>query len=156
MPKAANRAQEAAELLAIQALNFLATAPERLSRLLALSGVDPASIRTAATGSGSPAGVLAHLGEDERLLTEFATAAAVTPAEVDRARRLLAGGGWEHEVPRSPARQRRPSRSLDSGRIFRREPGTHFAGKRSAGESVTWQASAATASMMFRSAPRAA
>jgi hypothetical protein len=99
MPKAANRAQEAAESLAIQALNFLATEPERLSRFLALSGLDPASIRTAATESGFLAGVLAHLGEDERLLTEFATAAAVTPAEVDRARRLLAGGDWEREVP---------------------------------------------------------
>jgi|SRR6185437_4719649 len=99
MDKAANRSQEAAEALAVQALNFLATEPERLSRFLALSGLDPASIREAAGESGFLAGVLSHLGEDERLLTQFATEAGVTPAEVDRARRLLAGGDWEHEVP---------------------------------------------------------
>ena len=99
MPKAANRPQEAAEALAIQALNFLATEPARLSRFLALSGLDPASIRAAAGEPGFLAGVLAHLGEDERLLTEFATNAGVTPAEVDRARRLLAGGEWEREMP---------------------------------------------------------
>ncbi len=99
MRQAANRSREAAEALAIQALNFLATDPARLSRFLALSGLDPASIRTAAGESGFLAGVLAHLGEDEALLTQFAADAGVTPAEVDRARRLLAGGDWEREVP---------------------------------------------------------
>jgi len=99
MHKAANHSREAAESLAIQALNFLATEPARLSRFLALSGLDPGSIRTAAGESGFLAGVLSHLGEDERLLTQFATEAGVMPAEVDRARRLLAGGDWEHEVP---------------------------------------------------------
>src|SRR5215469_13275004 len=99
MRTAANRSREAAEALAVQALNFLATEPARLSRFLALSGLDPTSIREAAGEPGFLAGVLAHLGEDERLLTEFATDAGVTPAEVDRARRLLAGGDWEREMP---------------------------------------------------------
>ena len=99
MNKASERSREAAEALAVQALNFLATEPARLSRFLALSGLDPASIRTAAAESGFLAGVLAHLGEDESLLVAFATEAGVTPVEVDRARRLLAGGEWEREVP---------------------------------------------------------
>ena len=99
MRKPANRSREAAEALAIQALNFLATEPARLARFLALSGFDPASIRAAAGESGFLAGVLSHLGEDETLLTQFAAEAGVTPAEVDRARRLLAGGDWEREVP---------------------------------------------------------
>ncbi|HEY1541516.1 MAG TPA: DUF3572 domain-containing protein [Xanthobacteraceae bacterium] len=99
MRKAANGAQEAAEELAVQVLNFLATEPARLSRFLALSGLDPASIRAAAGEPDFLAGVLAHLGEDERLLTQFAAEAGITPAEVDRARRLLAGGDWEREVP---------------------------------------------------------
>jgi hypothetical protein len=43
--------------------------------------------------------VLAHLGEDETLLVAFAAEAGVKPADVDRARRLLAGGDWEREVP---------------------------------------------------------
>jgi Protein of unknown function (DUF3572) len=99
MNKAPKRAREAAEALAIQALNFLATEPQRLSRFLALSGLAPGSIRAAAAQPGFLAGVLAHLGEDEALLVAFAAEAGVKPADVDRARRLLAGGDWEREVP---------------------------------------------------------
>src|SRR5215470_16419399 len=99
MNKATEGAREAAESLAIQALNFLATEPERLGRFLALSGLGPESIRAAAAESGFLAGVLAHIGEDEALLVAFAAQAGVKPAEVDRARRLLAGGDWEREVP---------------------------------------------------------
>jgi Protein of unknown function (DUF3572) len=99
MNKASRRSREAAEALAIQALNFLATEPARLSGFLALSGLDPGAIRAAAAESGFLAGVLAHLGEDEALLVAFAAEAGVTPAEVDRARRLLAGRDWESEVP---------------------------------------------------------
>ena len=99
MRKAANHSRESAEALAIQALNFLATEPARLSRFLALSGLDPAAIRAAAGEAGFLAGVLSHLGEDETLLTQFAADAGVTPAEVDRARRLLAGNDWEREAP---------------------------------------------------------
>jgi hypothetical protein len=99
MNKASKRSREAAEALAVQALNFLATEPARLSRFLALSGLDPGAIRAAAAESGFLAGVLAHLGEDEALLVAFAAEAGVTPVEVDRARRLLAGRDWEREVP---------------------------------------------------------
>ena len=99
MNKASGNSREAAEALAVQALNFLATEPERLGRFLALSGLGPESIRAAAAESGFLAGVLAHLAEDETLLVAFAAEAGVKPAEVDRARRLLAGGDFEREVP---------------------------------------------------------
>src|SRR5690242_5945128 len=99
MNKARRNPREGAEALAIQALNFLATEPERLGRFLALSGLGPESIRAAAAEPGFLAGVLAHLGEDERMLVAFAAEAGVTPAEVDRARHQLAGGDWEREVP---------------------------------------------------------
>ena len=91
--------REAAESLAVQALNFLAEDPDRLGRFLALSGLDPGSIRSAAADPGFLAGVLSHLGGDEALLIAFADAAGVKPAEVDRARRLLTGGDWEREMP---------------------------------------------------------
>jgi|SRR4051812_41805686 hypothetical protein len=99
MNKASGNPREAAEALAIQALNFLATEPERLGRFLALSGLGPESIRAAAAESGFLAGVLAHLGEDETLLVAFAAEAGVKPAAVDRARRLLAGADFERDVP---------------------------------------------------------
>ena len=99
MNKASGRSREAAESLAIQALNFLATEPARLARFLAVSGLEAQSIRTAAAESGFLAGVLAYLGEDEHVLLAFAAEAGVTPAEVDRARRLLVSGDFERDVP---------------------------------------------------------
>jgi hypothetical protein len=99
MSKASKQSREAAEALAIQALNFLATEPARLSRFLALSGIEPDSIRSAAAESGFLAGVLAHLGADESLLVAFAADAGVKPGAVDRARKVLAGRDWEREVP---------------------------------------------------------
>ena|SRR5262249_43453545 len=99
MVKASKGAREAAESLAIQALNFLATEPARLERFLALSGIDLQSIRTAAAEPGFLAGVLEHLAADEALLVAFAAEAGVGPDEVDRARTVLAGHDWEREMP---------------------------------------------------------
>jgi hypothetical protein len=99
MSKPSSGAREAAESLAVQALNYIAQDPVRLGRFLALSGLDAGSIRAAAAESGFLAGVLAHLGEDEPLLRAFAADAGIAPAEVDRARRVLAGGNWEREMP---------------------------------------------------------
>src|SRR5689334_8212027 len=80
--KGSKRAREAAESLAVQALNFLAEDPARLGRFLALSGLEPGSIRAAAAESGFLAGVLAYLGQDESLLLAFASQAGVRPGEV--------------------------------------------------------------------------
>jgi len=91
--------REAAESIAVQALTFLATEPTRLARFLAISGLEPDSIRAAAAEPGFLAGVLDHLGADEALLVAFAAEAGIAPADVDRARAALAGGDWEREVP---------------------------------------------------------
>jgi hypothetical protein len=78
---AARRA--AAEALAVQALGFLATDPERLGRFLALSGIDPHAIREAAREPHFLAGVLDHLLSDEAgLLLPFAAGAGVKPEEI--------------------------------------------------------------------------
>jgi hypothetical protein len=91
-------AHEAAEALAIQAFSYLGQDPERLGRFLAVTGIGPAEIRSAAAEPGFLAGVLEYLGSDERLLTEFAASADFEPAQVDAARLILAGG-WERDVP---------------------------------------------------------
>src|SRR5262245_24207425 len=83
--------RESAEMLAIQALNFLAEEPERLGRFLAVTGLEAQSLRDAAREPNFLLGVLDHLAGDERLLTEFASQHELTPETVTRARDLLAG-----------------------------------------------------------------
>jgi hypothetical protein len=87
---AARRA--AAEALAARALGFLAADPERLGRFLALSGIDPRHIRTAAREPHFLAGVLDHVLADEAgLLVPFAAAEGIAPTEVAAARAALDG-----------------------------------------------------------------
>jgi hypothetical protein len=75
-----------ADEIAARALAFLATDAERLGRFLALSGLDPATIRTAAQDPGFLPAVLDHILSDERLLLEFAEAEGMPPEAVGRAR----------------------------------------------------------------------
>jgi hypothetical protein len=82
---------EGAEAVAIDALNFLAAEPERLSRFLALSGLGPHNLRQAAASPEVLAAVLDHLAGDERLLVAFAAAQGVDPGAVTAARGALSG-----------------------------------------------------------------
>jgi len=91
-------ARDAAEVLAVDALSFLAAEPERLGRFLALTGIGPDEIRSAATAPHFLAGVLDHIVGDERLLIEFAAHARIKPEAVMRAAAAI-GGVWERDVP---------------------------------------------------------
>jgi len=82
--------KKAAELLAVDALTFLAGRPEALGRFLALTGVGPHSLRAAAADPAFLAGVLDHVLADEALLVAFAEAADLRPERVAEARRALA------------------------------------------------------------------
>jgi Protein of unknown function (DUF3572) len=81
---------KAAEL-AIAALGFLAADEERFTRFLALTGLEPQSLRTAAREPGFLLGVIEHVVADEDLLVAFAEENGVDPEEVERARGALAG-----------------------------------------------------------------
>jgi uncharacterized protein DUF3572 len=81
---------DAACKLAIAALSFIASEPERLGRFLALTGIGPESIRAAAREPGFLLGVLDHLTGDETLLVTFANENDVDPEDVGRAREVLA------------------------------------------------------------------
>ncbi len=65
--------KKASEMLAIDALAFLAGQPEALARFLALTGVGPHNLRTAAADPAFLAGVLDHFLSDEALLVVFAS-----------------------------------------------------------------------------------
>jgi hypothetical protein len=98
MKASASGSKEAAETLAIQALGFLAEAPERLEAFLSVTGIAHGDIRQAAREPGFLAGVLDHMLGDESLLMAFADSAGLDPANVARARRAL-GGNWERDLP---------------------------------------------------------
>lgn len=82
---------DAGEALAARALNFLAGDPERLGRFLALSGIDPRTIRTVASEPFFLSSVLDHLLGDDRLLLAFSQADGVPPEAIATARALIGG-----------------------------------------------------------------
>lgn len=82
---------DAATALAITALSFIASEPERLGRFLALTGIGPESIREAAREPDFLLGVLDHLAGDEALLITFANENGIDPEQVALARHVLAG-----------------------------------------------------------------
>jgi hypothetical protein len=84
--------REAAEMLAIQALAFIAAEPETLNRFLGTTGIPLAKIRDAAAQPGFLAGVLEHMLGDESLLIAFAESAGIDPAEIARAHSALGKG----------------------------------------------------------------
>lgn len=83
-------AAEAAEVLAIQGLGFIAQDGERMGRFLALTGIGPEDIRQAAHDRHFLAGVLDYLAGDEELLVAFAAHAGVDPTTIGIAQRVLA------------------------------------------------------------------
>ena len=98
MIKRARPSPAAAEMLAVQALAFIAEDPERMGAFLAATGIAPGAIREAARSPDFLAGVLEHMLADESLLVAFADSAGLDPAEIARARRAL-GGEWERDLP---------------------------------------------------------
>jgi Protein of unknown function (DUF3572) len=91
--------RDAALELAIAALGFIASERDELSRFLALTGIDPGSIRTAAEEPGFLSGVLAYIAGNEHTLLTFAAHAGVAPEEIEKARIILAGADWERDTP---------------------------------------------------------
>ncbi|WP_374333776.1 DUF3572 domain-containing protein [Aestuariivirga sp.] len=85
-----NRSEEA-EILAINALGFLASDGERLQRFMDLSGLDVAAIRAGATDPAFLGGILDHLLGDESLLLIFAEDQQVPPERIAALRRKLPG-----------------------------------------------------------------
>jgi Protein of unknown function (DUF3572) len=98
MKRPSSAAREPAEMLAIQALSFIAEEPERLNGLLSATGLTLNRLRESANQPDFLAGVLEHMLADESLLLAFADSAGIDPAAVARARNAL-GGNWERDIP---------------------------------------------------------
>ena len=89
-PKTQNHSEEA-EILAINALGFLASDGERLQRFMDLSGLDVAAIRASAANPAFLGGILDHLLGDESLLLIFAEEQQIRPERVADLRCKLPG-----------------------------------------------------------------
>jgi Protein of unknown function (DUF3572) len=82
---------EDAELLAIEALGFLAGDDERLGRFLAVTGIGPETLRAAAAQKSFLAQVLGYLMQDESLLLAFSADQSILPDRVAASHRRLSG-----------------------------------------------------------------
>lgn len=82
---------EEAELLAINALGFLAAEPERLQRFMELTGLGIPAIRSQAANPAFLGGILDHLLADESLLLIFAEDQQMRPERIAKLRRQLPG-----------------------------------------------------------------
>ena len=98
MKKYAGQTREAAEMLAIQALAFIAEEPERMAAFVSVTGVEADAIRDAARSPDFLVGVLEHMLGDESLLIAFADSAGIDPAGLARARNALGRSG-ERDLP---------------------------------------------------------
>jgi hypothetical protein len=87
--KRARLDREQAEMMAAQALAFLAQEPQRLARFLALTGIELAELRERAGTPEILAAVLSHLTGDESLLLTFAAETQLAPESIPAALALL-------------------------------------------------------------------
>jgi len=99
MTKRAQNPREVAEIVAIQALSFIAGEPERLGRFLAESGIGPETLRSAATDPQFLAGVLDFVLRDDALVKAFADSVELDPTNVAAARQALDDPQWERDIP---------------------------------------------------------
>ena len=72
MKKPVHNPREVAEIVAIQALSFIASDPERLGLFLAEPGIGPETLRTAASDPRFLASVLDFIMRDDATVKAFA------------------------------------------------------------------------------------
>src|ERR1700722_11674462 len=91
--------REVAEIVAIQALTFVAGDPERLGLFLAESGLGPETLRTAAANPQFLASVLDFVLRDDATVKAFAEASQLHPTNVAAAHQGVNDPEWERDVP---------------------------------------------------------
>ncbi len=73
--------------------------PRGSGRFLAITGIGPTEIRSAAREPGFLGGVLEYIASDDRLVAAFAGEMRLDPVVIDKGRAALAGDHWERDVP---------------------------------------------------------
>lgn len=89
MRKGSTNPQEVAEIVAIQALSFLASDPERLGMFLTETGIGPQTLRASASDPKFLAGILDFIMRDDATVQAFAAQSELTPQAIANAREVL-------------------------------------------------------------------
>src|SRR5476651_2141180 len=99
MTKRTQNPREVAEIVAVQALSFVAGDPERLGLFLAESGIGPETLRSAAADPHFLASVLDFVLRDDATVRAFAAASELDPTTIAAARDALDDGRSERNLP---------------------------------------------------------
>ncbi|OAF07507.1 MULTISPECIES: DUF3572 domain-containing protein [Bradyrhizobium] len=103
MKKPVHTPREVAEIVAIQALSFVASEPERLGLFLAETGVGPETLRSAASNPNFLLSILDFVLRDDATVKAFAAASELHPTNIAAARQVLGDAlgdrPWERDVP---------------------------------------------------------
>ena len=99
MKKPVHNPREVAEIVAIQALSFIAGEPGRLGLFLAETGIGPETLRTAAADPKFLASVLEFVMRDDATVKAFAETSKLHPTNVAAAHQALCDPAWERDVP---------------------------------------------------------
>jgi hypothetical protein len=99
LKKSVHSPREVAEIVAVQALSFIAGDPERLGRFLAESGIGPETLRTAAADPHFLAAVLDFILRDDGTVKAFAEVSQLHPTSIAAAHQALSDPHWERDVP---------------------------------------------------------
>ena len=99
MKKSTRNPREVAEIVAIQALYFVAQDLERLGAFLAESGIGPDTLRSSAADPRFLAHVLDFVMRDDATVKAFAEASQLHPTNIAAAHQALNDPNWERDVP---------------------------------------------------------
>jgi hypothetical protein len=99
MTKRTHNPREVAEIVAVQALSFVAGDPERLGLFLAESGIGPETLRSAAADPHFLASVLDFVLRDDATVRAFAAASELDPTTIAAAREALDEGRYARDLP---------------------------------------------------------
>jgi hypothetical protein len=99
LKKPVQNPREVAEIVAIQALSFLAGDSARLGAFLAETGIGPETLRQSAADPRFLASVLDFILRDDTAVKAFADASQLHPTNIMAARDILGDPKWERDVP---------------------------------------------------------
>jgi Protein of unknown function (DUF3572) len=99
LKKPVQNPREIAEIVAVQALSFIAGDPERLGRFLAETGIGPATLRSSAADPHFLRSVLDFVMRDDATVKAFAAASELHPTNIAAAHQALGDISWERDVP---------------------------------------------------------